>query len=68
MITVKKMGCSDYYCDFCFDEMCKGERRKEDLQHRDWQFRLNHKVLSVCQEHMDQLYHCLKNLKEKGQI
>ena len=64
MIDITKMNC----CDFCFDEAYKCKRSKRDINHRDWQFKMNHKVLNVCREHMNELYECLNKMKENGEI
>lgn len=29
---------------------------------------MNHKVLNVCREHMNELYECLKKMKENDEI
>lgn len=64
MIDITKMD----VCDFCFDEKHNHQRRPEDVNQYVWTFKMYHKTLRVCNEHMNELLECLKNLKKKGEI
>ena len=64
MIDVLKMDC----CDFCFDEKHYCKRESKNVKAGKWQFKMAHKTLKVCDEHMNELLDCLKDLKGRGEI
>ena len=56
MIDITKMWC----CDFCYDEYKKGEIEHLEMNSYDWQFKLYHKTLRVCNKHLVEMYKLIK--------
>lgn len=49
-IDITKMDC----CDFCFDEKMKCKRKT--VNYAQYQYKLSHKTLRICREHLFEIY------------